>query len=587
MYTINYSVDDNKKLSVLNASPVISGENDVTQISVTFPSDYSTWSKYVIFKTKTQVNTTQGLLSIIPVLLVNNSYTLPNTLISAEIQNIQFKTQSDSGQVFSSTILNFPTLQPSLSSNGTTEIIPVSGMVVRMITGSGGALVTQTSDDTYNVNVTGTGGDMLQTNYANGTGGSNLNKNDHAIYSDNAADICQYDVKQHALYDINHIDVAINALVPILNSGDQILLPHGNYNFTATINLSNIPNDCKIIFDGILNQIGSFSPAIKLSGKYFEFKLNELNSNITPLTDYSNIVNDGIVIGSANCYNAKIDINRINGFLTGIKLYPLSVSGVAQGIQYNHFNFFYILNCKYPVYFTNSDLSWTTENTFTGGKVSGYYGIYVANTVANCCNNNKFYGVGFEEITSIALNIVVNSSIHLMFIGCRMMEAIGGLYINDLGATNLYIFSHFISLTNLNIASSLTRYIGPLSETQGGSWIYLGFVKPTSTTFRLDVNSSEFQRIQNANVTVLRSTRYLSIATPTAAVVLTLDASIMYEGFEMLISCYSYTNTITIKNADGSTAIAAGIITGGTYKLMYFNSAWHTVQLTTNSISPA
>jgi hypothetical protein len=156
MYTINYSVDDNKKLSVLNASPVISGENDVTQISVTFPSDYGTWSKYVIFKTKTQVNTTQGLLSIIPVLLVNNSYILPNTIISAEIQSIQFKAQSDSGQVFPSTILNFPTLQPSLSSDGTTGIIVAAGV------------------------------GMLTSDYANGSGQANTNKVDHAIYADSA-----------------------------------------------------------------------------------------------------------------------------------------------------------------------------------------------------------------------------------------------------------------------------------------------------------------------------------------------------------------------------------------------------------------
>jgi hypothetical protein len=51
------------------------------------------------------------------------------------------------------------------------EINPISHIYpypVRHITGSGGALVTQTSNDTYNVNVTGTGGDMLQANYANG-----------------------------------------------------------------------------------------------------------------------------------------------------------------------------------------------------------------------------------------------------------------------------------------------------------------------------------------------------------------------------------------------------------------------------------
>jgi hypothetical protein len=67
------------------------------------------------------------------------------------------------------------------------EIDPISHIYpypVRHITGSGGALVTQTDNETYNVNVTGTGGDMLQANYAKGTGQANANKTDHSIYSD-------------------------------------------------------------------------------------------------------------------------------------------------------------------------------------------------------------------------------------------------------------------------------------------------------------------------------------------------------------------------------------------------------------------
>lgn len=58
---------------------------------------------------------------------------------------------------------------------------------IHKLTGSGGALVTQTSNDEWNVNVSGTGGDMLQANYANGSGIANANKVDHAIAADNAA----------------------------------------------------------------------------------------------------------------------------------------------------------------------------------------------------------------------------------------------------------------------------------------------------------------------------------------------------------------------------------------------------------------
>jgi hypothetical protein len=69
------------------------------------------------------------------------------------------------------------------------EIDPINHIypyLVRHITGSGGAFVTQTDNETYNVDVTGTGGDMLQANYAKGTGQANANKTDHALYADSA-----------------------------------------------------------------------------------------------------------------------------------------------------------------------------------------------------------------------------------------------------------------------------------------------------------------------------------------------------------------------------------------------------------------
>lgn len=64
--------------------------------------------------------------------------------------------------------------------------------IIRHVTGSGGAVVTQTDDNTYNVDVSGTGGDMAKANYANGSGVANLNKVDHSITADqdkNGSDI--------------------------------------------------------------------------------------------------------------------------------------------------------------------------------------------------------------------------------------------------------------------------------------------------------------------------------------------------------------------------------------------------------------
>lgn len=63
----------------------------------------------------------------------------------------------------------------------------VKTQVVKSITGSGAALVTKTGDTSYNIAVTGTGGDMLTENYANGSGKDNINAVDRALYADRAA----------------------------------------------------------------------------------------------------------------------------------------------------------------------------------------------------------------------------------------------------------------------------------------------------------------------------------------------------------------------------------------------------------------
>lgn len=61
--------------------------------------------------------------------------------------------------------------------------------VVHKITGSGGADVTKTDDTTYNINVSGTGGDMLQSNYVTGSGSANSNTIDHALYADKTGNV--------------------------------------------------------------------------------------------------------------------------------------------------------------------------------------------------------------------------------------------------------------------------------------------------------------------------------------------------------------------------------------------------------------
>lgn len=105
----------------------------------------------------------------------------------------------------------------------------VSTGVVHKITGSGGANVTKTDDTTYNIDVSGTGGDMLQSNYAKGSGVSNSNVVDHALYADKTGNV---DSAAHA----DTADTAASAssaaagseLESAINSKQNLLTPGGN-----------------------------------------------------------------------------------------------------------------------------------------------------------------------------------------------------------------------------------------------------------------------------------------------------------------------------------------------------------------------
>jgi len=108
----------------------------------------------------------------------------------------------------------------------------VESGVVHTITGSGGAKVTKTNDTTYDINVTGVGGDMLQANFATGTGASNTNIIDHAAYADKTGSA---DTAAHAdsASNADHASNADNATVgsPLeaaINSRQQALSPGGN-----------------------------------------------------------------------------------------------------------------------------------------------------------------------------------------------------------------------------------------------------------------------------------------------------------------------------------------------------------------------
>jgi microcystin-dependent protein len=91
----------------------------------------------------------------------------------------------------------------------------VDMQVVHTVTGSGGVLVTKTDGTSVNVGFNGTVGDMLQANFANGSGGANPTKCDHAVYADGAllADAAKSAQAGSAL------EAALAAKQPVLSAG--------------------------------------------------------------------------------------------------------------------------------------------------------------------------------------------------------------------------------------------------------------------------------------------------------------------------------------------------------------------------------
>ena len=145
----------------------------------------------------------------------------------------------------------------------------VANNVVRTITGSGGAKVTKTGSTAYNIDVSGTGGDMLQTNYAAGAGAKNSNLVDHAVYADatGAVDSAAHADKANLAAAAQSADAgsaletAISAKQPLLTAGGNGGVDILNGNTVRSlcgigINLVSDDNTVSLGIDGALMTAG-------------------------------------------------------------------------------------------------------------------------------------------------------------------------------------------------------------------------------------------------------------------------------------------------------------------------------------------
>jgi hypothetical protein len=123
MKNINFTINVDGTVHYSGMTNIVEGENDVTQISATFPPDYSSYVKYMIFKTRDTVSTITGNFNVITVEITDGiGYVLHNSLVDAVIEQISF-TAKLIDTIFASNVIDFPVILPSLQNDGTVTAV--------------------------------------------------------------------------------------------------------------------------------------------------------------------------------------------------------------------------------------------------------------------------------------------------------------------------------------------------------------------------------------------------------------------------------------------------------------------------------
>ena len=385
-----------------------------------------------------------------------------------------------------------------------------------------------------------------------------------------------YNVLCDELFDENDISLSINKIVGNLKEGESVLLPNGTYRIKNTLLLENLKNGVIIDLQGEIIVDGLLENAVVVNGGYYKLNINKL-TGITPNNNFSNLVTNGLKIGSYNSYQGNININILSGFKNGILCNAIKRDNVSQGIQYNKINFNIIANCHTCIRF---DLikgeGWINENTFTGGSINGYKGIEFTggnDDPATGYNNNKFYNIGFEGLKDNA--ITIQNSNGNSWINCRMLEAIDGKYFikeNSNCNWNLFVFSGLLPYEKLYIYGKLDRVIAPISI--NGAWTCNGFRVIRDKKY-FDTEPIYNSIDKNAGRLIDINAEIIEVSSYNNEVSFKIPNNFRIEGKEITLKV-TFLNPINIFNEDGTKAIANTVInSSGIWKLYYMNGVWY------------
>jgi len=270
-------------------------------------------------------------------------------------------------------------------------------------------------------------------------------------------------------------DTYFTNAVASMSAGQRLIVPAGT---TEIENVVFNPTDgCGLVFNGILES-GATGTALTVGSTatyhdYYHIENLKVNSSTKDHTA------GRIGVLFANVQKSYINIRRVYGFETGVKLF-----GYGQGCVYNEVHLGNLLDNKYSLHLDSDSNGWCNENNFYGGSfqwssstdTAGFRHIWLDYYATNQLNNTRFYGASLESTASAGLDTAVgiyNESLNSAFFLPRFeMDSNNTIISNTANCDDaVYFFGYglyHIAQTNISDSGARTKVWGGNSIRFGG-----------------------------------------------------------------------------------------------------------------------
>jgi hypothetical protein len=265
----------------------------------------------------------------------------------------------------------------------------------------------------------------------------------------------------------------IQAKVNALATGETLTLQGGVFTCKTPIDLSSMKPDTTFECYGVLDFPDGVNGVILSGNRFINVYIQRITGKSWESTpQYDTYAGTGIKLHNVD--HSNIQINRVDGFNTGILL----SSNSGSGLYYNEINFRTIRQCNNCVVLRLEDNGgFITSNRITGGSLYGNNGILCNHadsvTKNNLIHQNMFYSIGFEKLSNSVL--VLKRTTGNVFYSPRLEGGLGALPTSgwiDEDSTNsknmFYVENTLYAHNALNKQKGkLSRVIGNIMSPEG------------------------------------------------------------------------------------------------------------------------